>query len=353
MSATGDPAGYYRALGVSRTATAEEIRAAFRARAMAAHPDRSAGSETDSEAFRLVRDAYEVLRDPRRRMAYDASSAAASSRRAEAGGQATEPPPAAGEPRAAAAEQPPGNDRSARTDKPPPRERPALVRWPARLHGLVQAYGSIAAAGLALALLVALGALWSAHRQLDDRQALLDDLYGRLALQGEALADTQRRYRALAFLDLERALQRGGRLSGDGVRADSGRAAYLHTVAFAADSTELAPAAADRLDQALVEIARQIEALPPAADWLIVLDAQASRATLADQVAVAAWEPALLRLAVILDHLLAEGLPGERLAVRFAAGFAVPAGNGGDTRAPAAPPAAPDEVLIKLVCCGA
>ena len=46
-------------------------------------------------------------------------------------------------------------------------------------------------------------------------------------------------------------------------------------------------------------------------------------------------------------------LPGERLAVRFAAGFAVPAGNGGDTRAPSGLPAAPDEVLIKLVCCGA
>ena len=97
-------------------------------------------------------------------------------------------------------------------------------------------------------------------------------------------------------------------------------------------------------------MARRIERLPADADWLIVLDAQARRATLADQVAVEAWEPALLQLATVLDHLLAQGLPSERLAIRFAAGFA--------STAPAATPpagspadAAPGQVLIKLLCC--
>jgi molecular chaperone DnaJ len=65
LSARSDPQGYYRVLGLSHTATADEIRLAFRARAMESHPDQ-AGDRADGETFRLIREAFEVLRDPRR-----------------------------------------------------------------------------------------------------------------------------------------------------------------------------------------------------------------------------------------------------------------------------------------------
>ncbi len=334
MSATNDPAGYYRALGVPRSATADEIRAAFRSRAMSAHPDRAGATTADSEAFRLIREAYEVLRDPRQRMAYDAV-AAEKQRAAETAEPASRPsaeasaasagPESAGRPRR-------GIDR-------------ALDAVPARLAR----YALPAALGLTLLLLVALGALWSANRQLADRKLLIDDLYGRLALLSETQAELNAQYRSLAFLDLERAL-RLGRSSTGAVRADAGPAAYVHHIRFAPGGSELTPGAEDGLARALIEVARRIERLPADADWLIVLDAQARRATLADQVAVEAWEPALLQLATVLDHLLVQGLPSERLAIRFAAGFA--------STAPAETPpagsmvdAAPGQVSIKLLCC--
>ena len=64
----------------------------------------------------------------------------------------------------------------------------------------VPRYAPFAVLGLALLLLVALGALWSANRQLADQQLLIDDLHGRLALQGETQAELNTQYRSLAFL---------------------------------------------------------------------------------------------------------------------------------------------------------
>ena len=354
MPATTDPAGYYQALGVRRTATADEIRAAFRSRAMSAHPDRAGATTADNESFRLIREAYEVLRDPRQRMAYDAAGfpdgpngaaaepEAAASRTAEPRQPSAEP---RSEPPAAAA----GQEKSGR-------RQPATARGLGRGLGLagvpdwVPRYAPFAVLGLTLLLLVALGALWSANRQLADQQPLIDDLYGRLAVQGATQAELSTRYRSLAFLDLERALRLGQATTGT-VHADAGAAAYLHSIAFTQSSGELAPGAEDALARALIEIARRIENLPAGADWLIVLDAQARRATLGDQVAVEAWELALLRLATALDHLLAQGLPSERLAIRFAAGFA---GDAAPDTAPAGPrnDATSSQVLIKLICCG-
>lgn len=62
---------HYTVLGVSDLATPEEIKRAYRARARASHPD-SAGSP-DANMFALVTGAYEVLRDPDKRAAYDRS----------------------------------------------------------------------------------------------------------------------------------------------------------------------------------------------------------------------------------------------------------------------------------------
>ena len=75
MAAVGDPRGYYRALGVDRTASAEDIRTAFRLRAKELHPDR-AGAVGDREAFGRLREAYEALRDPQQRLRYDNDSLA-------------------------------------------------------------------------------------------------------------------------------------------------------------------------------------------------------------------------------------------------------------------------------------
>ena len=75
MAAVGDPRGYYRALGVERTASAQDIRAAFRLRAKELHPDRG-GSSGDRQTFHQLREAYEALRDPQRRLRYDSDSLA-------------------------------------------------------------------------------------------------------------------------------------------------------------------------------------------------------------------------------------------------------------------------------------
>lgn len=67
-----DPLGLYRALGISPTATEEEIAAAFRRRAKETHPDTSGREST--EEFVQVSAAYDVLGDPARREKYDKSS---------------------------------------------------------------------------------------------------------------------------------------------------------------------------------------------------------------------------------------------------------------------------------------
>ena len=61
---------YYEVLGVSRTATEEEIRRAFRKQAMEWHPDRNK-SAAATERFKQVNEAYQVLVDPEKRQMYD------------------------------------------------------------------------------------------------------------------------------------------------------------------------------------------------------------------------------------------------------------------------------------------
>ncbi|MGI6496402.1 MAG: molecular chaperone DnaJ [Kiritimatiellia bacterium] len=62
---------YYEVLGVSRTATADEIKKAYRSLAMKYHPDRNQGDEDAAEKFKEASEAYEVLSDAEKRSRYD------------------------------------------------------------------------------------------------------------------------------------------------------------------------------------------------------------------------------------------------------------------------------------------
>lgn len=58
---------YYELLGVDKKATTEEIRKAFRKKALKEHPDKGG----DPEKFKEISAAYEVLSNPEKRQLYD------------------------------------------------------------------------------------------------------------------------------------------------------------------------------------------------------------------------------------------------------------------------------------------
>lgn len=62
---------FYQRLGVARDATDEEIKRAYRRLAMRHHPDRNNGAKEAEEQFKALTEAYDVLRDPQQRAAYD------------------------------------------------------------------------------------------------------------------------------------------------------------------------------------------------------------------------------------------------------------------------------------------
>jgi molecular chaperone DnaJ len=64
-------ADFYAVLGVTRTASDEEIKKAYRKLAMTYHPDRNGGSKEAEERFKEITEAYDVLRDPQKRAMYD------------------------------------------------------------------------------------------------------------------------------------------------------------------------------------------------------------------------------------------------------------------------------------------
>jgi len=63
---------YYEVLGVSRGASAEEMKKAYRKLAMQYHPDRNQGDKQAEERFKEIGEAYAVLSDPEKRQRYDA-----------------------------------------------------------------------------------------------------------------------------------------------------------------------------------------------------------------------------------------------------------------------------------------
>ncbi|MEK2647266.1 DnaJ C-terminal domain-containing protein [Bdellovibrio sp. BCCA] len=62
---------FYSILGVSRTATAEEIKKAYRKLAMQFHPDKNPGDKKAEEKFKEISEAYDTLSDTKKREMYD------------------------------------------------------------------------------------------------------------------------------------------------------------------------------------------------------------------------------------------------------------------------------------------
>jgi molecular chaperone DnaJ len=62
---------FYDVLGVSRSASEAEIKRAYRQMAMKFHPDRNPGDTAAEAKFKEVNEAYEVLKDPQKKAAYD------------------------------------------------------------------------------------------------------------------------------------------------------------------------------------------------------------------------------------------------------------------------------------------
>ena len=67
---------YYQILGVAKTATADEIKKAYRKLALKYHPDKNQGDKAAEEKFKEISEAYAVLSDQEKRQQYDAYGSA-------------------------------------------------------------------------------------------------------------------------------------------------------------------------------------------------------------------------------------------------------------------------------------
>ena len=62
---------YYEVLGISKGASAAEVKKAYRKKAIEFHPDKNPGDSAAEESFKKAAEAYEVLSDPDKKARYD------------------------------------------------------------------------------------------------------------------------------------------------------------------------------------------------------------------------------------------------------------------------------------------
>ena len=71
MAASTNKRDYYEVLGVSKTASADELKKSYRKLALKYHPDRNKGNKEAEDRFKEAAEAYAVLSDPQKRAQYD------------------------------------------------------------------------------------------------------------------------------------------------------------------------------------------------------------------------------------------------------------------------------------------
>ena len=62
---------YYNILGVTKQTPPDEIKKAYRQLAKKYHPDRNQGDDDAEQKFKEINEAYDILKDPQKRAAYD------------------------------------------------------------------------------------------------------------------------------------------------------------------------------------------------------------------------------------------------------------------------------------------